>query len=166
MLEKNFYAVSRVMHPDRFTTASADARRWSMERMSVLNEAYRTLRDPAALREYVLRQEGVLSEGKPAQSIPSELAEDWFELQDFLLEGEADPAQSRAKMENFEKKLQSLKASGEADLARLERRLDEAAGGRAFSKPLLHELHQAMQVQTYLKSMERDVQRLKSKMIG
>lgn len=166
-LEKNFYAVSRLMHPDRFTTASAEAQRWSMERMSILNEAYRTLRDPAALREYILRQEGISGEGQPAQRIPSELAEDWFELQDFLFEGGADQAQCKARVEEFEKKLQSLKDAGEANFARLEQKLDEKSGEqRMFSKSLLVELHQAMQAQTYLKSMERDVQRLKTRANG
>src|SRR6266513_2709859 len=44
-LEKSFYALSRQFHPDYFMATSEQERQASVERSSMLNDAYRTLRD-------------------------------------------------------------------------------------------------------------------------
>ena len=45
-LEKEFYALSRRLHPDVFGQAETRERAWSLEQSSMLNDAYRTLKDP------------------------------------------------------------------------------------------------------------------------
>src|SRR5487761_1334287 len=45
-LEKKFYQLSRKLHPDLFARASAQEQQWSLEKSSILNDAWRTLRDP------------------------------------------------------------------------------------------------------------------------
>src|SRR4051794_2946683 len=54
-LEKRFYELSRGLHPDRFSNASPQARNNSLERMSFINQAYGTLKNPSFLREYLLK---------------------------------------------------------------------------------------------------------------
>jgi molecular chaperone HscB len=76
-LEKLFYALSRKFHPDYFTSASAEERRASIERSSMLNDAYRTLRDPIARARYLLTLEGYKEAEKRA---PTDLLEEVFEL--------------------------------------------------------------------------------------
>src|SRR5215472_8114129 len=45
-LEKEFYELSRRLHPDLFARADAREQQWSLEQSSLLNDAYRTLKDP------------------------------------------------------------------------------------------------------------------------
>ena len=43
-LEKEFYALSRHLHPDVFGQADDQERAWSLEQSSMLNDAYRALK--------------------------------------------------------------------------------------------------------------------------
>src|SRR3954468_15901967 len=62
-LERRFRALSRQFHPDYFYNAPPDERRASLERSSYLNDAYRTLRQPADRVEYLLGLEGCAPKG-------------------------------------------------------------------------------------------------------
>ena len=65
-LKKHFYERSRQWHPDRFSRASADEQQKSLEMTSMLNDAFRTLRDPIARAEYFLEQKGIV----PSKHVP------------------------------------------------------------------------------------------------
>ena len=54
-LEREFYALSRKLHPDVYSRASAREQAWSLEKTSQLNDAYRTLKDPISRTEYLLQ---------------------------------------------------------------------------------------------------------------
>jgi molecular chaperone HscB len=111
-LEKDFYEFSRKLHPDLSARASGQEQQWSLEQSSLLNDAYRTLRDPLKRTQYLLRLEGVELEeqSKTAteqaratgevkkQIVPPDLLEEVFELNMQLEElrmnkkmGEDDP---------------------------------------------------------------------------
>jgi molecular chaperone HscB len=113
VLETEFYALSRRLHPDVFAQAEATERAWSLEQSSMLNDAYRTLKDPIKRTEYLLRLEGVELEEQSKQAtekaratgelkkqvVPPDLLEEVFELNMHLEElrgqkkmGEDDPA--------------------------------------------------------------------------
>jgi len=117
-LEKEFYALSRRLHPDVFGQADDRERAWSLEQSSMLNDAYRTLKDPIKRTEYLLRLEGVRTTDRaakneaapagPLRAAPPDLLEEVFELNLQLEEyrgGERDAAlrlelqQSKAKLE-------------------------------------------------------------------
>lgn len=85
-LEKQFHDLSWKLHPDRFHQASDYERELSLERTAVLNDAYRTLRDPVSRVEYLLRLEGVRKEGEIKQQAPADLLEEVFELNEHLEE--------------------------------------------------------------------------------
>lgn len=76
-LEKAFYALSRQFHPDYFMGSGEAERQASMERSSMLNDAYRTLRDRVARIAYLLTLEGYKEAEKKA---PADLLEEVFEL--------------------------------------------------------------------------------------
>jgi molecular chaperone HscB len=76
-LEKLFYSLSRQFHPDYFMSASEQERQASMDRSSMLNDAYRTLRDRIARVTYLLTLEGYKEAEKKA---PPDLLEEVFEL--------------------------------------------------------------------------------------
>lgn len=51
--------LQRVIHPDRFVNATDRERRLSMQGTTVINEAYRVLRDPLARASYLLALHGL-----------------------------------------------------------------------------------------------------------
>src|SRR5229473_4436050 len=132
-LEKDFYLLSRKLHPDVVAQGSRLEQEWSLQQSSLLNDAYRTLKDPVRRTEYLLRIEGVeLEEQSKAatdkarntgevkkQIVPPDLLEEVFELNMQLEElrmqkkmGEDDPALleeiGKQKMELEEKHEQLL----------------------------------------------------------
>ena len=58
-LKKRFYDRSRQWHPDRFSRASAAEQDHALEMTAVLNDAFRTLREPVARAEYFLKEQGL-----------------------------------------------------------------------------------------------------------
>ena len=112
-LEREFYELSRKLHPDLNARADKREQEWSLEQSSLLNDGYRTLKDPIKRTQYLLGLEGVELEeqSKTAtekaraagevkkQIVPPDLLEEVFELIMQLEEarmnkkmGEDDPA--------------------------------------------------------------------------
>ncbi|MGD0800896.1 MAG: Fe-S protein assembly co-chaperone HscB [Terracidiphilus sp.] len=83
-LEHEFHRLSRKVHPDRFARAEEKERQWSLADTALLNDAYRTLKDPLRRTEYLLKLEGaeIDSESKDekAARVPADLLEEVFEL--------------------------------------------------------------------------------------
>lgn len=108
ILERSFYKLSRRLHPDVYARASAEEQQWSLDQTSLLNDAYRTLKNPVARTEYLLKLEGkpIASEEQSAQGdkpkdsrVPADMLEEVFELNMQLEEmrmnskmGEDDPS--------------------------------------------------------------------------
>ncbi len=133
-LERDFYKLSRKLHPDLFARATAQEQEWSTEKTSQLNDAYRTLKDPIARTAYLLELEGIKLEeqsrnatdtarqsgAEKKQVVPPDLLEEVFELNMQLEEmrmnkqmGEDDPGIVRDLQEartKFEQKMNDLTA--------------------------------------------------------
>jgi len=75
-LKKRFYERSRQWHPDRFSRGSVAEQEKALEMTAVLNDAFRTLRDPIARAEYFLKEKGI----ELSKEAPPELLEEVFEL--------------------------------------------------------------------------------------
>ena len=168
-LETRFYKLSRELHPDRFATGSMDERRQALEKMSLVNEAYRVLKDPDQLRDYFLKL--VLGGGDSPKKgqIPVELAESWFELQEVLME---NPAEGQLRVEEFKRELASLREKKMSDIRAFEIELNEkldsleASGilpSASYPKELFEKLAAMTRDLNYLESMERDVERIGGK---
>lgn len=84
LLEREFHRLSRRLHPDRFARAADQERVWSLADTALINDAYRTLKDPLRRTEYLLKLTGrKLDEGASAsrkQQTPPDLLEEFFEL--------------------------------------------------------------------------------------
>jgi molecular chaperone HscB len=105
MLEHQFHKLSRKLHPDRFARASVNEKDWSLADTALLNDAYRTLRDPIRRTEYLLKLQGAeigeehAGKGRKDPSrVPADLLEEAFDLNMQLEEmrmskkmGETDP---------------------------------------------------------------------------
>ena len=93
-LERDFYKLSRQLHPDKYARVTDQERQWSLEKSARLNDAYRTLRDPIERTKYLLELEGMKLEEQSSaatqeakatgtekkQVVPPELLEEVFEL--------------------------------------------------------------------------------------
>ena len=89
-LEQSFHRLSRKLHPDRFARAQENEKQWSLADTALLNDAYRTLKDPIHRTEYLLKLEGAeigeehAGKDRRGQSdpsrVPADLLEEVFEL--------------------------------------------------------------------------------------
>ena len=130
-LERDFYKLSRQLHPDLYARKSAEEQAWSLRQSSLLNDAYRTLKDPVARTAYLLKLEGVRIEDENAETrdpktrqnrVPADLLEEVFELNMQLEEmranlkmGEDDPA-LRGDLEHAQGQFKAMLAALDEDL--------------------------------------------------
>jgi len=132
-LETEFHRLSRRLHPDRFARAAENEKEWSLADTALLNDAYRTLKDPIRRTEYLLKLHGAeIGEehsGKDcraaemgASRVPADLLEEVFELNMQLEEvrmahktGEEDPALARS-MSETRKRFEGLRDAVDRDL--------------------------------------------------
>ncbi len=183
MLEKEFYALSRKLHPDVFGRAEEKERSWSLEQSSRLNDAYRTLKDPIKRTEYLLKLEGVELEEQSKQAtekarasgdlkkqvVPPDLLEEVFELNMQLEElraqkklGEDDPA----LLEEIGKAKLSLEEKHDALLGELKaesKKWDESANSETGSpgdpdrRKILNKMVDVLNRRNYVRNLLRDV---------
>jgi len=178
-LEKSFYALSRKLHPDRFAGRPATEQAAALAESSLLNDAYRTLKDPIARTEYLLKLEGVeLEEQSKAateaartsgvakkQIVPPDLLEEAFELNMQLEEmrmakkmGEDDP-QLRKDLLTAKTTFDAKMAETQAELEQLWTRWDVAVDTEdATAKTAARDSMVALlNRRSYLRNLVRDV---------
>jgi molecular chaperone HscB len=119
-LERRFYAFSRELHPDRFARASQYERNYSEEATALLNNAYRTLKDPISRAFYLLRLEGFDVGEQGGKDVPPELLEEVFELNMALEEGE------RNEIEQMLARFETMRGDIDVDVQSLFVRWDAA----------------------------------------
>lgn len=61
-LTERYLTLQRVVHPDRHTTDSDRGRRLALQEAGLVNEAFRTLKDPQARATYILARRGFTSD--------------------------------------------------------------------------------------------------------
>jgi molecular chaperone HscB len=124
-LEQRFRALSRLFHPDYFHNATSTERLASLERSSYLNDAFRTLRDPMARLEYLLKLEGFTPKEShdSTTKVPQGLLEEVFELNEEL-EAIGDMRAEGASAAALALRLHAARKPIEANLARHDEQLD------------------------------------------
>jgi len=135
-LEQRFRALSRQFHPDFFYNATVAERRASLERSSYLNDAYRTLRNPAARIEYLLKLEGLGASGpaEASKQVPPALLEEVFALNEELDEirdlraGGAAADEWQARLERARQPIEAKRVEHEARLVELAAKWDAGGG--------------------------------------
>jgi molecular chaperone HscB len=182
-LEKEFYALSRKLHPDVFGQADEQERAWSLEQSSRLNDAYRTLKDPIKRTEYLLKLEGFELEEQSKQAtekarttgelkkqvVPPDLLEEMFELNLQLEElrmqkkvGEDDPA----LIEQIGQAQHALEEKNEALLEELKvqwKEWDQVVdagkneGTESARRRILDKMVDVLNRRNYIRNLVRDV---------
>jgi len=83
-LEREFHKLSRKLHPDRYARALDNEKEWSLADTALVNDAYRTLKDPLRRTEYLLKLVGQNvnepGNGKKGSGAPPDLLEEVFDL--------------------------------------------------------------------------------------
>jgi molecular chaperone HscB len=114
-LQKRFYERSRKWHPDRFSTKSPAEQAEALEMTALINDAFRTLRDPVARAEYVLSENGLEASTQRGKDVPADLLEEVLEL-NMALE-EADRDQITRSLGQFEQMLAAVDSQLAAQFA-------------------------------------------------
>ena len=178
-LEKQFYMMSRRLHPDRFASRPVEEQEAALAQSSLLNDAYRTLKDPIHRTQYLLKLEGVeLEEQSKAateaaratgvekkQVVPPELLEEVFELNIQLQEmraankmGEDEPELRRDLMtakDAFDAKMVETQAELEGLWQAWDAGVDAADdAAKARAKEAMVAL---LNKRSYLRNLVRDV---------
>jgi molecular chaperone HscB len=129
MLEHEFHKLSRKLHPDRFARALENEKEWSLADTALLNDAYRTLRDPIHRTEYLLKLHGAEigeehsgKDRRDPSRVPADLLEEVFDLNMQLEEmqaagklGEKDPELEKS-LTDAKKKFDGLLDDVDRDL--------------------------------------------------
>ena len=181
-LERDFYALSRKLHPDLFAQSSeAEQRQWSLEKSSQLNDAYRTLKDPVARTEYLLRLQGVDLDEQSTQAteaarasgqtkkqiVPPDMLEEVFELNMQLEElrsnkkmGEQNPdliEQLEEQRKALQQKLAAIDAELRSGWSCWDALVDTGKESSEAGKPVIGSLADVLNRRSYLRNLVRDV---------
>jgi molecular chaperone HscB len=124
-LDRRFYALSRRLHPDLFFRREERERGYSLEASAVLNDAYRTLKDPVRRAEYLLKENGFDVGEQKSSNVPPELLEEVFELNMALEESRGEEIQ--AALAKFGRMLGDSDRELERQFERYDASLDRAA---------------------------------------
>jgi molecular chaperone HscB len=174
-LEHEFHRLSRKVHPDRFARALENERQWSLADTALLNDAYRTLKDPLHRTEYLLKLHGaeIGPEASPEHSgknkdarkdpsrVPADLLEEVFDLNMQLEEmraarkmGEADP-DLQSSLEQAKRKFDGMQDDVDQDLNKQWQVWDE--GDAATRKKAEKTMVALLDRRRYLSNLVRDV---------
>jgi len=156
-LEKKFHELSRKYHPDYFSTGSAEEKQKALEMTALLNDAYRTLRNPVRRVEYLLSLEGFKPDGS---KVPKSFLMEMFEINEQMEEvrsGNASPqavASLRADIEGRAAEFDSQidDASQEWD------RLIKAGASGAELRSQLTRFTEILSSSSYIRNLERDLE--------
>ena len=178
-LEKQFYSLSRKLHPDRFAGRPLLEQEAALERSSLLNDAYRTLRDPILRTQYLLKLQGVeLEEQSKAateaarasgtekkQVVPPELLEEVFELNMQLQEMRAAKQMGEDEPE-LRRDLMTAKDAFDAKMVETQAELEELwsawdvaedSGDDAAKARVRDAMVGLLNKRSYLRNLVRDV---------
>jgi len=160
-LEKTFHDLSRRYHPDYFTTAPPAEKTRAVRMTALVNDAYRTLRNPVRRVDYLLFLYGLKSDGS---KVPQSLLMEVFEINEQLEEvkagratlQEADSlrAQIKEKRERFDVELQ--RSSLEWD------KLVKSGAGERVLKEHLARLAEILSESSYIRNLEKELEGEKS----
>jgi len=125
-LQRRFYDLSRKLHPDRYGRKPATERQCSEEATSILNDGYRTLRDPVKRAEYVLKQHGFDIGEQRSKNVPPELLEEVFELNMTLEEMRGGDDSVRPQLEQARQRFTAMLQDLDRDLHQQFARYDES----------------------------------------
>lgn len=159
-LQKRFYELSRNWHPDRFSRKSAEEQAQALEATAILNDGYRTLRDPVKRAEYLLTEEGFPIGEQRSKDVPPELLEEVFELNMALEELKRGDDSARPQLESAKENFVGLRAKIDGELETLFSKYDASAAQSQTAKQALHDIRGVLNRRRYIENLIRDVDKV------
>lgn len=147
-LKKRFYERSRQWHPDRFTRASADEQQRALDMTALLNDAFRTLRDPVTRAENFLKENGI----ELSKDVPPELLEEVFELNMALEELRDGDDSARVQLVTAQQRFYGMHDDIDKSLVALSEKFD-ASNDRS----VLDEIRATLNRRRYISNLVREV---------
>ncbi len=163
-LERKFHQLSRQYHPDFHTTSTPENREHALQMTALLNDAYRTLREPSQRAEYLLRSQGIEVD---RSKVPRALLAEVFEIN----EGMEQLRAARASGDDTDALVEALEDS-RAQISRMRDQYDDrlrdafTSWDRLMSDPdmadnrreQLSKLADIISHSAYIRNMERDIE--------
>jgi molecular chaperone HscB len=159
LLQKRFYELSRQWHPDRFSRRDAADQAESLDATSVLNDGYRTLRDPIRRAEYVLTEEGFPIGEQRSKDVPPELLEEVFDLNMMLEEMKTGDEEVRPQLEAARQNFMSMRENTDTELRNLFAKYDASEAQSETAHQALQEIRGVLNRRRYIENLIRDVDR-------
>ena len=153
-LEQRFYAFSRQYHPDRYTLKSAEEQQMALDATAILNDGYRTLRDPLARAEYLLKENGFDIGEQGTKNVPPELLEEVFELNMALEELRGGDESARAGLEEARDRFVAMRDGIDGEL-----RAKFAEYDVARDRNILAEIRGILNRRRYVRNLVNEVEK-------
>ena len=172
-LELEFHRLSRRLHPDRYARATDNEKQWSLADTALVNDAYRTLKNPLRRTEYLLKLVGAETNGsatvsragesasKKQRKTPADLLEEVFDLNMQIEEmrmakksGKDDP-QLRESLRAAREKFEGMVGAVDRDLRTQWAIWD--AGDEGVRRPAERAMVALLDRRRYLSNLVRDV---------
>jgi molecular chaperone HscB len=129
-------------------------RQRALDASSALNDAYRTLKDPAKRAQYLLSLEGFEIGEQRSKDVPPELLEEVFELNMALEELRGGDDSVRSRLEQAEKNFTGMRAASDQELAELFAKYDTAP-----SRDVLAEIRNVLNRRKYIQNLVSEVEK-------
>lgn len=147
-LKKRFYERSRQWHPDRFSRASTAEQQKALDMTAMLNDAFRTLRDPVTRAEYFLKENGI----ELSKDAPPELLEEVFELNMALEELREGDDSARAQLVAAQERFETMRGEIDNALTTLAEEFDALNDGAVLDR-----IHSTLNRRRYISNLVREV---------
>lgn len=89
ILESHFRKIQSASHPDRFVNATSVEKLKSMQMATLANEAYQTLKTPAARAKYLLERQGISAISETNTAMPADFLMQQMEWRETLEDAKA-----------------------------------------------------------------------------
>jgi molecular chaperone HscB len=162
-LQRRFHELSREHHPDYHTTRSGEEQERAVRTTALLNDAYRTLRDPVRRVEYLVRTHGFSVDGS---KVPQTLLAAVFEINEQLEEVRTDREGGESaedvlkKLDQVRQAVGVMQAEHETQLDETSRRWDalvDRGADEVERAPLLEQLADIVARSAYLRNLRREI---------
>jgi molecular chaperone HscB len=152
-LERRFQDRSRQWHPDLFSHASAEEQQRARDTTALLNDAFRTLRDPIARVEYFLRESGI----ELFKTVHPRILAKYAELNRKIEELRAGDESVRPQLVQAQKRNSRMRSEMEENLANCFEKADQSIP--ALRPAALDAIGMVLSVRRYLTGFLRDVEK-------
>ena len=133
---------------------SETERQYSLDASSLLNDAYRALKDPVKRAQYVLSHEGFDIGEQRSKDVPPELLEEVFELNMLMEEMRSGGDSARSQLEAAEENFTNMLADVDHQLQALFEKYDQAR-----SRDVLAEIRGVLNRRKYILNLVGEVQK-------